>query len=100
MPLKRIVVERPRSKFVKKEVIVPGSHTVVYLNKRGQEAMKKLTDAERRWLAVEGTQGGGYEGNSKLYFPHSTSVYRQWRKVQSLLNKAYKRKRKTSRKRK
>jgi len=89
-----ITLTRTRAKFIKKEVIFPRSHTTVFLNKRGQRAMKKLTSEEKRWLAVEGTGGGGYYGNSRLYFPHHKPVHLQWRKVQKLLNKADQRKRK------
>lgn len=87
-------ITRTRAKFIKKEVIMPRSHTVVHLNKRGQKAMKKLTDKEKRWLALDGTGGGGIYGNSKLYFGHDIAVHKRWRKVQALLSKGHNRKRK------
>lgn len=56
--------------------------------------MKKLTDKEKRWLALDGTGGGGITGNSQMHFGHDKPVYQRWRKVQKLLNKADARKRK------
>ena len=88
------VIRRPRAKFMEGEIIVPHSHTAVILNERGRKALKKLTPEEERLLSLEFTAGGGYdEDEGVIYIVHTrgTPVYKQWRKIHALLNKAEKR---------
>lgn len=92
LPPDAIVVERTRSKFVEKEIIVPRSHTIVFLNERGRRAIKKFTPEENRWLSLDGTGGGGYNSeDGSIHFDLWKPVHKQWRKVRELLNRAEKR---------
>jgi len=90
LPKDAIIIKR-RGKYIDGEVIIPRSHTVIFLNKRGKSALKKvIRDAEsERKLALDLTGGGGYdESKGVIYIMHSGKpVYLSWRKIQKLLNK-------------
>ncbi|RLI98293.1 MAG: hypothetical protein DRP08_08235 [Candidatus Aenigmatarchaeota archaeon] len=85
------VIRRPRAKFMEGEIIVPRSHTEIILNDRGRRALKKLTPEEERLLSLDLTMGGGYDNEEGIiYIVHTPGypVYKQWRKIHALLNKA------------
>lgn len=83
-----------RAKWIEKEIIVPDSHTEVYLTDWGKEVLRNLTEEESKLLSIDLTLGGGFDSEEGvIYIVHTEvyPVYRQWRKILKMLRRAEKR---------
>jgi hypothetical protein len=89
MALNKIEIKRKRSKYIEKEIIIPGAHTEVYLNERGKRILReldKIPEIERE-LSLDLTGGGGYDPDEGvIYIAHDKPVYKRWRKIQQLFS--------------
>jgi hypothetical protein len=89
MALDKIEIKRKRSKYIEKEIIVPGSHTEIFLNERGKRILReldKIPEIERE-LSLDLTGGGGYDlDEGVIYIMHDEPVYKRWRKIQKLFS--------------
>lgn len=93
--LEEIEIERKKSKYIEKEIVVPSSHTEIYLNERGKEILRKIDQIPElsRKLSLDLTNGGGYDpSEGTIHIPHISSepVWKKWKKIHELFNKVEK----------